>query len=89
MPGGISEEIIDKETGETFGDTGCKIDKELGLIFKTKGHMMNAVVEGRRYAKMRRMIVKAVVTGKVEVELEKCDKTEEQLALEHQQAGLE
>ena len=34
---GISEEIIDKETGETFGDTGCKIDKELGLIFKTKG----------------------------------------------------
>ena len=85
---GIAPEVTDKETGETEGDTGCKLDKALGLIFKTKGQMQNAVVEGKRYAKMRRMIVNAVVTGKVEVEMEKCDKTEEQIEQEHKNAGL-
>lgn len=85
---GIAEEVVDKETGETFGDTGCKLDAELGLIFKTKGSMMDAVVSGKRYSKMRRLIVKAVVTNKIDVQLDKCDKTEEQIEFEHNNAGL-
>lgn len=84
----ITPEDINNETGETTGDTGCKLDKDVGPVFKTKGAMLEALVYGNRYVQMRKMIVTAVTSGNIEIEMDKMDKTEEQVALEQQQQNL-
>ena len=84
----ITPEGINEETGEITGDVGCKEDKEVGPVFKTKGAMLDAIIYGSRYVQMRKMIVTAVTSGNVQIEMERVEKTEEEIALENQQKAI-